>query len=193
VKRLLLCLLLGLSATGTAVSGADFQTSSANPQTGVSSAADWAQPRGIAVQTANRPGGTPGRPESGDTIAFSYSESMNPASFLAGWSGDPTDVSLVIADSNGIETLLVSGVALGSVALEGNQVTTGRAVVFEASSIDLSAATVTVTLGVPLQPGYLRTDNGKHALAWTPSGSARDLVGRVCLTTAVSGSSERQF
>lgn len=193
MKRLLLCLLLGLSATGTAVSGADFQTSSTNPQTGVSSAADWAQPRGIAVQTTSRSGGTSGRPENGDTITFTYSESMNPASLLAGWNGDPTDVSLVITDSNGTETLSVSGVALGSVALEGNQVSTGRAVQFEASSIDLFAGTVSVTLGVPLQASYLRTDNGKHAPVWTPSGSARDLAGRACQTTPVSGVSERQF
>jgi chitinase len=193
VKRLLICLLLGLLATGTAMSGANFQTSSKNPQTGVSAAADWAPPQGVAVQTANRSGGTSGRPENGDTITFTYSESMNPASLLVGWDGGPTYVSLTIVDSNGIETLSMSGVALGSVAFAGNYVSSNRSVQFYASSMDLSATSVTVTLGVPLQSSYLRTDTAKRTLVWTPSASARDLAGRACLTTAVSGSSERQF
>ena len=44
------------------------------------------------VQTTNVTGGTPAHPETGDTIIYSFSEAMSPASILAGWTGTSTVV-----------------------------------------------------------------------------------------------------
>ena len=51
---------------------------------------DNTAPTATDVQTTNVGGGTNGKAETGDTITFTYSETLDPYSILAGWNGSST-------------------------------------------------------------------------------------------------------
>jgi Bacterial Ig domain len=172
--------------------------------------------RGVDVQAANRSGGTLGRLEAGDSIAFTYSEQMSPASILPGWSGtSPTPIYLRLRDGN----LLGSGSAgdtlqfstdaagnnplrLGSVNLRGDFIKNNKTSVFAAT---LSASTqtlggvnatvVTVTVGSLASGGALRTAVTPAQMVWTPSAAAADLSANPCSSAPVaeSGTLDRDF
>lgn len=172
--------------------------------------------RGLDVQATNRSGGTLGRIESGDSIAFTYSEQMSPASILPGWSGSaPAAVYLRVRDGNSLgtgsagDTLTLSTdpsgsnlVRLGSVNLHGDFVKTNKTSVFSAT---LSASTqtvggvpatvVTVTVGSLVSGGALKTSAVSTQMVWTPSAAATDLSGNPCSTAPVteSGALDRDF
>ena len=162
--------------------------------------------RGLDVQASNRIGGTLGRIEPGDTIAFTYSEQMNPATILPGWNGStPAAIYLRLRDGNPLgtgsagDTLSFSTdsagtnpVRLGSVNLHGDFVKTNKTSVFNAtigaSTQVVAGATgtvVTVTVGTLVSGGALRTSSTAAQMAWTPSGTATDLSGNPCSTAPV--------
>jgi hypothetical protein len=150
--------------------------------------------RGIDVQTANGTG-TAGRLDSGDTISFTYSTRMNPASLSAGWDGSATAVTLRVRDgaligatSGDALDILRSGAAvnLGSVDLRGDYVKTKKTSQWNAT---MTATTVTVN-GLPVTVvqvvvGTLSTGGALRTVAttaganmiWTPSSLATDLGG----------------
>ncbi len=176
---------------------------------------DNTETRGIDVQTTNRSGGTAGKIESGDTIAFTYSKAIAPGSILPGWSGSaPAAIYLRLRDGNltgtgnaGDTLQLTSDAAgnsplrLGSVNLHGDFVKTNKTSVFAAT---LSAATApigagsgsvfTVTVGALSSGGATRTA-APAQMAWTPSTLATDLAGSPCSSAPVaeSGALDRDF
>jgi hypothetical protein len=160
---------------------------------------DNTAPTASDIQTTNA-GATVGRPETNDTITFTYSEQIAPASILAGWNGSSTAVTVRITNSGGNDTLEVwnsGNTALlpltgSAVALNGNYVTASA--VFTAT-MARSGAAITVTLGT-LSSGTVTTAGGAGAtMSWTPSATATDVAGNACTTTAAneSGTQDKDF
>jgi hypothetical protein len=148
---------------------------------------------GRSFATANAPGNNSGEPEEDDTISFTYNDVPEPESIKSSWDGETTSVKVSIADSPGNETLSVSGVSLGSVALKGDYVASGKTVSFSSSSMTLSGSTVTIVLGDPSSSSNVDDDNGNRAPVWTPSSAADDRAGNACSTATVTGASAGQF
>jgi len=146
-----------------------------------------------SFSTANASGNDSGEPEEDDTVAFTYSDAPEPASVKSSWDGEATSVKVSIADSSGNETLTVGNVDLGSVALKGDYVDSGKTVSFSGSSMTLSGNSVTILLGSPSSSSTLNDDDGNRAPVWSPSSSVYDLAGNTCSTAAVTGASTRQF
>jgi len=139
---------------------------------------DNTRPTGITVQTTNVNGGTPAHPETGDTIIYSFSEAMSPASILAGWTGTSTFVTVRFTNGNP-DTVSVWNSANNAQAALGT-FSTGKKYVnasmaFNSSSMVMSGNTVVVTLGTPT--ANTQTAHGKTALSWTVSTLATDLAG----------------
>ncbi len=158
------------------------------------------QPRGTDVQTTNG-GSTAGRLESGDTIRFTFSEPMAPASILSGWTGASQAIRLTLANNASADTMdfldaagttrlnLVN--AETDLNLAGNFITSSTAA-FNAT-IAMSGSTVTVTLGSRII-GTLNTAT-PGTMTWSPSANGRDLAGIAASTATVteSGGSDRDF
>jgi hypothetical protein len=139
---------------------------------------DNTRPTGVTVQTTNVAGGAPAHPETGDTIVYSFSEPMSPASILAGWSG--TSMLVTVRFTNGNPDVVTvwnsannAQAALGSFSTGKKYVNTSMT--FSSSSMVMSGNTVVVTLGTPT--GTTQTAHGKTSLSWTVSTLATDLAG----------------
>jgi Bacterial Ig domain len=133
-------------------------------------------PTGVDIQTTNA--GTSAHPETGDTIAFTFSEAMSPASILAGWTGASTPVTVRFTNGNpDVVTIWNSAntlqTALGSFNSGKKYVTATMS--FTGSTMLMSGATVVVTLGTPTTG--TQTPHGNTALKWTVSAAATDLAG----------------
>ena len=74
---------------------------------GYSVTADNTAPTASDIQTANKPGGSSGVAETGDTITFTFSEQIDPQSILAGWTGASTNVIVHLEDGGCLLSLLV--------------------------------------------------------------------------------------
>jgi hypothetical protein len=148
---------------------------------------------GAGFETSNASGGTSGRAEKGDTLAFVFNEAVDPNSVVAGWNGSGAkSVTVSIADTSSSDTLTVSGATVGSVRLQGDYTSSGKTTTFAGSSLTVSGATLRVVLGAD-SSGTARTETSKNAPEWTPSASNYDLAGNACSTGKVTGESARQF
>jgi hypothetical protein len=167
--------------------------------------------RGADVQAANG-GSTVGRIEAGDSITFTYTDQVNPATVTAGWTGADRAVSVRVRDGNVLglghkgDTLdvLVGGTAvnLGSVSLKEDHVKSGRTLTFTgtmtAGTTTVGGAvrtTVTVRLGSLASGGGPRTATLPAAMVWTPSAGVTDLSGNAgsAAPTAETGILDRDF
>jgi hypothetical protein len=144
---------------------------------------DNTAPTALDVQAAN--GGVPGQLDSGDAIAFTYSEPIAPASLDAGWDGSAKAVTVTFSDSGAADTLAVydgaTKVALtAALQLNGDWVSaTGSA----PATMTRSGNTVTVTLNGA--PASAQTSVVTAAsMVWTPSTAATDLAGNPAAATA---------
>jgi len=148
---------------------------------------------GSGFETANTSGGTSGKAERGDTVSFTFNETPDPASIIAGWDGSATKaVSVSIADKSANDALSVSGATIGSVALQGDYTTSGRTTTFSVSTMSVSGATVTIVLGTD-SAANARTETDKNKPVWTPSASNYDAAGNASATTTVTAANARQF
>jgi len=162
--------------------------------------------RGLDVQAANRSGGTAGRLESGDSVAFTYSEQMNPSSIVPGWTGtSPIPIYVRLRDGNLLgtggtgDTLQFStdsagnnAIRLGSVNLHGDLIKNNKTSTFNATLAastqvvgGASVSVLTVTVGSLASGGALKTSGVAAQMVWTPSASATDLSGNPCSTAPV--------
>ena len=174
---------------------------------------DNTAPTGADVQTANG-GATVGRPQTGDTITFTFSEPIDPQSVLSGWTGGST--SVVVRMTNVIlglanDTLQVYNAAdsaalpLGTTDLgRGDYVTTflnlgGEILKFgdtgTASTMVMSGNTITVTLGTAGGNANANTAANNGTMSWTPSLGATDRAGNAASTAAASesGGADKEF
>jgi hypothetical protein len=152
-------------------------------------------PTGSDVQTSNASGGTVGKPETGDTITFTFSETMDPASLKASWDGTATSVTAAFANGGcgASDTVSITSVNLGSLCLAGDYVNGNRS--FTGSTMTMSAGgtVVTITLGTPSNTFNTSVTTG--TMAWTPSASATDVAGNACATTVANegGAADVEF
>jgi len=167
--------------------------------------------RAVDVQATNG-SGTVGRLDAGDTLTYTYSEQVNPATILSGWTGSSTSVTLRLRDGNAVglgnkgDTVDIlkgtASVALGSVVLNQDFVKSGKSATWNAT---MTASTTTVggttRTVVKIQLGTLAGGNGLKTvttagtMVWTPSATATDLLGNRCSTAPAteSGTSDRDF
>lgn len=170
---------------------------------------DNTAPRASDVQTTN--GNVSGRPDTGDTMSYTYTEQMDLGSISSGWDGSAVAVSLRLRDGRVLglggndDTVDVlrggSPVNLGAVNLRQDYIANwGTAQInatMTASTTTVNGVTatrVTITVGT-LASGAVRTVSSASAMTWAPSGLATDLGGLATNTAAVfeSGVSDRQF
>lgn len=169
-------------------------------QTGLSVTVDNTAPRATDVQGANG-GAKAGKLEANDTVAFTFSEPVEPSSILSGWTGAATTVrvkvvnnasgatndTLQVLDATGATTLPITSTAPNSGLDLGRRNFVSSTVTFSGSTMAMSGSTVTVTLGTP--SGATGTVSSPTTLRWTPSAAVTDLAGNALSpTTAVSES-----
>lgn len=166
--------------------------SNSGTQSGFSVTVDATAPTAADVQSANVAGGTAGKPEAGDQIVLTFSEPIDPASILAGWSGAATSVVVRITEGGtGNDTLTIRNTTnsaqlpLGSVDLARTDFVTATrdfGASGTAATMVQTGNAITVTLGTP--SGTTGTAAGAAAMIWTPVATATDVAGNAAATTA---------
>ncbi len=148
-------------------------------------------PAAKSIATTNATGKTKGVAGAGDTVTFTYTQQIAPASILSGWTGASTAVTVQIASGRNGSTLTVSSSngrtvlpLASSVALGGTYVSTGTAS-FAATMVQ-SGASITITLGTLTSGAVSSTPVTGGTVTWTPSATATNLAGVRCATTSVS-------
>jgi hypothetical protein len=165
-----------------------------NPVTqgGFSVNVDNTRPSGSALATTNG-GSIVGRPELNDTITLTFTETIDPQSVLANWTGAATSVVVRIANVAGGDTLTIRNAAnsarlpLGSVNLGGTGYVTAQrdfGATGTPSSMVQSGASITITLGTA--SGATTTQAGTTSMAWTPQTGATDRAANTCMTTVIN-------
>jgi chitinase len=161
---------------------------------------DNTAPTATNVQAFN--GGTAGRIDAGDTVAFTWSEPMAPVSILAGWSGTSQAIRVRINNAGATDTLDLYNAA-GTTRL--NVMSATQALRLQANYVSattnfnatmvMSGNTVTITIGT-LITGTIRTGVVTTAnMIWSPSTAASDVVGNPAAATAATetGALDRDF
>jgi len=170
-------------------------------QSGYTVVVDNTAPTAADIQTANKTGNTAGKPELGDTVAFTFSEPIDPTSILANWTGEATGVVVRITNGTG-DPLTVFNAAnatqlpLGSVNLGRTDYVTANATfgaTGTASTMVLSGNTVTITLGTASSGPSTAVSTG--TMTWTPSASAYDRAANAETTAArtETGAADKDF
>jgi len=180
----------GTLSAGTYNYGLALADGAANSRTQTGSVVvDNTAPTGSDVQTAN--GGTVNKPDTGDTVVYTFSEQIDPSTIKAGWDGSSTAITVTVQQATPRDRL-GTNVNLGTIDLRSNAWVTADAV-FNATMV-MSGATVTVTLG-SLTSGSTATVATASALQWTPVNIAADRAGNACSTTTVteSGRNDADF
>lgn len=167
--------------TITLTSWVTASTGEQSPNTTITYTKDTVAPTAADIQTTNKTGGTVGKMETGDQIAYTFSEQMSPASLLTGWTGASTSVTVAVTNSNTADTFAITSANFGSVATGADYVSAG--ITWTGSTMIQSGATVTITLGSTTGSGSLKTNSTAKAMVWTPSASATDLAGNAMATT----------
>ena len=146
---------------------------------------DTTKPTATSVTASNKTDGTAGKIESGDTLTYTYSEAVTPASVWPGWDGSSTAVHIKFT-SSGNDTITVlttanASIKLGSVATNADYVTTTTT--FNATiAMSSDGTSVIVTLGTP--SNVSASANVGRNMSWTPTTSVKDLAGNAASTTA---------
>ena len=184
----------GDSTTGTVRIGNDGTVRSV-----VTRLIDNNAPAGTAVATGNG-GTTAGLLETGDWIAFTWSEPLAPASILSGWTGPAQAIRVAVTNSSSNDRMdfynaagttrlnLVNSAT--DLQLNANFVT--GTVWFNATMVQ-SGSTITVTLGSTIFGTPVTAGSG--TISWRPSSAAKDLAGKSSSTTTVAetGGADRDF
>jgi hypothetical protein len=170
-------------------SQAKFTGSAQNGNGSFATASDWVAPTATSIAAANKGGvgTTAGKLGSGDTITFTFSEAIAPASILSGWSGASTAVRVRFVDASSNDTFTVqdsgggSTVKLGTVTTNGNYVTASTNV---SSTMVRSAdgKSITVTLGAPSNVSAPAVT--ARNMSWTLVTGPTDVAGNALATPA---------
>jgi len=172
-------------------------------QTGYTVTVDGTVPTATDVQAVNKTGGAAGQAEMGDTLTYTFSEEMEPFSFLTGWTGATTDVVVRLNNVRSSDTITIFNAAnatqlpFGVVDLKKQY--TRANVTFGAtgtpSKMTRNGAAITFVLGTASGPVARQPSRG--TMRWTPASSPRptDPAGNLCVTSQVteSGTADREF
>lgn len=147
---------------------------------------DNIEPTPSDVQTTNA--GVAGSAETGDSVIFTFSESMEPDSILAGWNGAATTVTVRLVQNPGGDRVQIFDstdatlLPLGTILLHRPDYTSST-VSFTGSTMTMSGTTVTVVLGTP--SGAVGTAATTATMSWTAATGATDAAGNACLANTV--------
>jgi chitinase len=168
----------------TAGSYVTANTSDVSPTRSLALVRDTAAPTASNVAPSN--GGTAKKADNGDRINYVFSEPVDPTTVKSGWNGSSATVSAVFTNSASADTVAVTGTNLGTVNTQADYVS--AALTCSTSTISMSGAVVTLTLGGCLPATAQRTNVAATAFKWTPSVGVTDLAGNAMSTTLVTGS-----
>jgi hypothetical protein len=164
---------------------------------------DGTAPTATDVQATNTSGGTAGKPETGDTFTYTFSERIDPYSIVDGWTGAPRSVYFVIQKTNPNNTIYLydgaNTLPLGQVVTDKDRYvapsSTTPYVYFTGSTMTQSGDTITVVLGNPSTGTVAVVDTTPSPLTWTPSSTPYDAAGNSMSTAPVieSGVSDLDF
>jgi hypothetical protein len=138
------------------------------------------------VQGANGTGSVAGQIDAGDTLTFTYSEPIAPASLDPGWDGSAKPVTVTVTDAGLSDTLEVyDGTRVALTA--GQPLQLGNDWVASTTSfpatLTQSGSAVRLTFN---GGGSLTGVTGTAPMTWTPSTAATDLAGNAAAATAVT-------
>ncbi len=187
-----------LTAGTTTVSVAATDTGGNSTPSSSTVTVDNTAPAASDIQTTNVGGGTTGLAEAGDTIAYTFTESIEPVSILAAWTGGSTNVTVRLNNNGASDNVTIFNAAnssqlpLGTITLNRTDYTTGSRT-FTSSTMVMSGSTITITLGTA--SGATTTAAATGTMSWAPSATATDLAGNACTTTAKteSGAADKEF
>jgi len=152
---------------------------------------DNAKPVAQSIATSNV--GTKGKPETGDSVTFTYTETLRPGSILSGWSGAATAVRVSIQDNKKGDQLTVLN-STGSTQLPiadplalGGDYVGSNGVVFNATMVQNGAA-IQVTLSSTVSGGVNNSAVSGGTLSWSAATGATDLAGNAVARGSVSAS-----
>ena len=147
---------------------------------------DTTGPTATSISAENKAGGTAGKIENGDTLTYTYSEAITPASVWTGWDGASAAVHIKFTSSgNDPITILntannASAIHLGSVQTNADYVT--ATTTFNATmAMSSDGTSVVVTLGTPSNVSSSASP-GRN-MSWKPKASVKDLAGNAASTT----------
>jgi hypothetical protein len=185
-------LLAVVLAAVAAVQGsqAKFTGSAQNGNGSFATASDWVAPTATSIAAANKGGvgTTAGKLGSGDTITFTFSESIDPASILSGWSGASTPVQVRFTNNANNDTFTVldssagSTVNLGTVTTNGNYVTATRTIASSTMVRSADGKSIVVTIGAPSSVATLAV--GAKNMSWALVAGPKDVAGNALATPA---------
>jgi len=164
----------------TATAWVTTNTSDSSPNTTATLVRDTVAPTASDIFGTNGGGTAKKIDTNGDTLVYTFSEPMDPASIQAGWSGASTTVNPSIV---GGDTITVVA-PLGSVSTGGaGYVSSGSTVTCSTTTMVMSGSTITLTLNNCLPANKLKIGTNTQTFAWTPSASATDQAGNPMSTT----------
>ena len=134
---------------------------------------DTAKPTAVRLVAANGGGGTAGKLNAGDTVTFTYSEAISPASVLTGWDGSSTAVQIRFTNAS-TDSFSILSTNLGSVATNGNYVT-GTTTFSATMTRSTDGASIVITLGTP--SNVASAPVSAKDMTWTFTAAVKDLAG----------------
>jgi hypothetical protein len=164
---------------------------------------DNTRPNGTDVQAAN--GGTLGRIDAGDTLTFTWSEPMAPASILAGWGGGAqpirvrvnqiggvNDDTLELYDAAGTTRLNVIS-ATQALRLYADYVATGP--LWLNATMTMTGNSVVITVGTVISGSNATNETTAGTMQWVTNTAATDVVGNIvnAATITEAGGADREF
>jgi hypothetical protein len=144
--------------------------------------------------TATNGTGTLGRIDNGDTLRFTWTEPMAPASILTGWAGASQSITVNVKNysSPTSDEMYFTGLNLvlstTDLKLGGNFVSSDST--FNATMV-MSGNSVTVNI-LNRTAGSVSTV-ANSTMTWRPSSAAKDLGGRASTTTTVTETADQDF
>jgi hypothetical protein len=139
---------------------------------------DTTSPTATKVLAANKPGGTAGQIENGDTVTFTYSEPITAASVSTGWDGSSKSVQVTFTNSSNSDTFSVAGTKLGTVDTNGNYVS-GTTTFASTMTRSADGASIVLTLGTPQN---VRPAVSGRNMSWSVAAGIADLAGNLSAT-----------
>ena len=152
-------------------------------------------PAGSDIVASNG-GGTAGRMDNGDTLQFTWTEPMAPASILTGWAGASQAITVNVKNNTGATSDEISFTGLNLVLsatdlkLGSSSFVSGGDATFAANMVQ-NGNSITITLG-NRTGGSVSTVNNS-TMTWRPSAGAKDLAGKASATTTVTETNDRDF
>ncbi|MFL5797130.1 MAG: beta strand repeat-containing protein [Actinomycetota bacterium] len=169
-----------------------------------SATVDGTRPTISSAATTNGP--TDGKPEAGDTLSVTYSETLSVPSICSAWTGTDTASGTItsqttvtfqdnFASGHDVVALTSSDCTLhmGSFDLGGNGYVKSGNVTFTNSTIAWDGATkVTITLGTQGGAGTPDVTGSNTTITYTPDAAVKDVAGNV-VTGSGTSPSTKQF